>query len=155
MHYALAKPTKEALYAALPDDVQYRAKPTLDTIVNRIGTLIGSAFFALCLAHGVAPLHRRIVVLTLTVAWGYVALHMGRLASEDRAADTAATLNTAIGHDTSAKHTDSINSAVVHASAPPSVDVRSPQSVRSQLTSVAIIPPPLTERLSNGGRVLM
>jgi len=34
-HYALAKPAKESLYAALPSEVQYRAKPLLDTLVDR------------------------------------------------------------------------------------------------------------------------
>ena len=27
VHYAFSKPTKEAIYASLPEDVQYRAKP--------------------------------------------------------------------------------------------------------------------------------
>ena len=36
-HYALAKPTKESLYASMPTDVQYRAKPLLDTLINRCG----------------------------------------------------------------------------------------------------------------------
>ena len=34
-HYALLKPTKEGLYAALDSDAQFIAKPLLDTLVYR------------------------------------------------------------------------------------------------------------------------
>ena len=40
VHYSLLKPTKEGLYAALPTDVQYRAKPLLDTLIYRLGSVL-------------------------------------------------------------------------------------------------------------------
>lgn len=42
VHYSLLKPTKESLYAALPLDVQYRAKPLLDTFIYRVGSVVGT-----------------------------------------------------------------------------------------------------------------
>jgi hypothetical protein len=90
MHYALAKPTKEALYTALPDDVQYRAKPALDTIVNRLGSLVGAGYFALCLALDVPKSYRRAAVLVLSAVWSRVALHMGRLSSAGAIAEVDA-----------------------------------------------------------------
>eukprot|EP00966_Prymnesium_polylepis_P289999 6698838-Prymnesium_polylepis.1 len=50
VHYSLLKPTKESLYAALPTDVQYRAKPLLDTLIYRVGSVVGAAYFT-CLLY--------------------------------------------------------------------------------------------------------
>ena len=69
------------MYARLPPGVQYRVKPILDTIVNRLGTLVGSAYFATVLAFGISRTLRRCIVLVVAAASGVIALHMGRLSS--------------------------------------------------------------------------
>ena len=69
VHYSLLKPTKESLYAALPTDVQYRAKPLLDTLVYRVGSVVGAAYFTWALKMGMTPKHRQLLLCGLTIAW--------------------------------------------------------------------------------------
>jgi len=69
VHYSLLKPTKESLYAALPVDVQYRAKPLLDTFIYRFGSVVGAAYFTWALKAGMTPIQRRLFLLAVTVVW--------------------------------------------------------------------------------------
>ena len=69
VHYSLLKPTKESLYAALPKDVQYRAKPLLDTLVYRTGSVVGAAYFTWALRMGMSPTQRRLFLLATTLCW--------------------------------------------------------------------------------------
>ena len=59
MHYSLIKPTKEGLYAALPKDVVFIAKPLLDTLIYRTGSLIGAAYFTWAMNAGLTPKTRQ------------------------------------------------------------------------------------------------
>ena len=99
-HYALAKPTKESIYAMMPSEVQYRAKPLLDTLVNRAAALLGAGFFALCMRLSIAVAARRGVLLAVVLVWAAVARHLGRLSSSSprtppALADDAATADEA------------------------------------------------------------
>ena len=69
VHYSLLKPTKESLYAALPKDVQYRAKPLLDTLVYRVGSVVGAAYFTWALKMGMTRTQRRLFLLATTACW--------------------------------------------------------------------------------------
>jgi AAA family ATP:ADP antiporter len=93
VHYALAKPTKESIYTVLPNDLQYRIKPLLDTLVNRCGSLLGAGYFAGCLKLGVSPSVRRAVLLIITLGWVANALRVGQhsavAVAEQEAARTA------------------------------------------------------------------
>ena len=87
-HYALAKPTKESIYAMMPSEVQYRAKPLLDTLVNRAAALLGAGFFALCMRLSIAVAIRRGILLAVVLVWAAVARHLGRLSSSPRSPPT-------------------------------------------------------------------
>ena len=87
-HYALSKPTKESLYTALPYGVSYRAKPLLDTFVNRTGSLLGAGFFGLCMRLQVAPTMRRTMLLFVTLVWMVVSWDMGKLSAPSPAPST-------------------------------------------------------------------
>jgi AAA family ATP:ADP antiporter len=69
VHYSLLKPTKESLYAALPTEVQYKAKPLLDTFVYRSGSVVGAAYFTWALKTGMSAVERRTFLLILTLFW--------------------------------------------------------------------------------------
>ena len=85
-HYAVGKPTKEGLYAALPADVQFVAKPLLDTLVYRVGSLGGAAYFSACVTWGVSPQQRQAMLLGLTILWAAVSWRVGVIAESEQAA---------------------------------------------------------------------
>ena len=92
VHYALLKPTKESLFAALPRDQQFRAKPLLDTLIYRSGSLIGAAYFEAALQLGLTPITRRYLLLAVTLVWAVNSYVLGRIA-EQSCTGTAATLH--------------------------------------------------------------
>ncbi|KAL1510496.1 hypothetical protein AB1Y20_006800 [Prymnesium parvum] len=83
VHYALAKPTKEGLYSAMPADAQFVAKPLLDTFVYRIGSLIGASYFA---ASSHYASFRRYFLLSVTIVWGMNSYYVGICAERQQAA---------------------------------------------------------------------
>ena len=80
VHYALLKPAKEGLYAALTPDVQFIAKPLLDTLIYRAGSLLGATYFAAALQWGLRPETRRYMLLVGALAWGVNSWWVGHLA---------------------------------------------------------------------------
>ena len=79
-HYSLIKPTKEGLFAALPRDVVFIAKPLLDTLIYRTGSLIGAAYFTAALGWGLTPKMRQYMLLCVTVVWAGNSFWLGILA---------------------------------------------------------------------------
>ena len=53
--------------------------PAADTLVNRIGSLLGAGYFSLCLRFAVSPPARRAFLLLVTLVWATTSLAMGRL----------------------------------------------------------------------------
>ena len=53
----------------------------LDTIVNRLGTLLGAGYFSLCLRLGVSPEWRRLFILVLALIWEYLTYRMACLSA--------------------------------------------------------------------------
>ena len=80
IHYALLKPTKEGLYAAMPADAVFIAKPLLDTLVYRLGSLLGAWYFTSALRWGLSAEMRRYFLLAVTLCWGINSWYVGVLA---------------------------------------------------------------------------
>ena len=80
VHYSLVKPTKEGLYANLPKDVVFIAKPLLDTLVYRAGSLIGAAYFTAAMSAGISPKTRQFMLLTVAAIWAANSWWLGVLA---------------------------------------------------------------------------
>eukprot|EP00966_Prymnesium_polylepis_P230510 5334094-Prymnesium_polylepis.1 len=85
IHYALAKPTKEGLYAAMPRDAQFVAKPLLDTLVYRVGSLVGASYFAASLKWGVSAEVRRYILIAVTLVWAANSYYVGVCAEAHQA----------------------------------------------------------------------
>ena len=88
-HYSLVKPTKEGLYAALPKDVIFIAKPLLDTLVYRTGSLIGAAYFTWAMNAGLEPKQRQFLLLGVTAVWAVNSYWVGVLAERQQRAQEA------------------------------------------------------------------
>jgi len=84
VHYSLLKPTKEGLYAALPKDTQFVAKPLLDTLVYRSGSLIGAAYFELMIQLEISSAARRYFLMAVAVCWAINSYVLGKLAEESQ-----------------------------------------------------------------------
>jgi len=80
LHYSLVKPTKEGLYAALPRDVVFIAKPLLDTLVYRTGSLIGAAYFTAAMKGGLSARARQYLLFGVTLVWAANSFWLGILA---------------------------------------------------------------------------
>ena len=80
IHYALLKPTKEGLYAAMPAEAIFIAKPLLDTLVYRLGSLLGAWYFTSALRWGLSAEMRRYFLLAVTLCWGINSWYVGVLA---------------------------------------------------------------------------
>ena len=85
IHYALNKPTKEGLYAAMSPEVQFVAKPLLDTFVYRGGYLLCSGVFAVELQWQVAPGVRRALLVAVSLALCGNSYVLGQLAEREGA----------------------------------------------------------------------
>jgi len=84
VHYAFVKPTKEGLYASMSKEVTFIAKPVLDTLVYRTGSLLGAGYFTVVLAIGATPVQRRIFLFFLTVVWAINSYVLGKLAEQQQ-----------------------------------------------------------------------
>ena len=90
IHYALLKPTKEGLYASLPAEVQFIAKPLLDTLIYRCGSLIGAGYFTWAMNAGVTPKFRQFLLLGVTFVWMGNSFWLGILAEREQKAQEEA-----------------------------------------------------------------
>ena len=89
LHYSLVKPTKEGLYAGMPKDVSFIAKPLLDTLVYRTGSLIGAAYFTFAMRSGLTPRARQYLLLSVSVVWAANSFWLGVLAERAQHAQEA------------------------------------------------------------------
>jgi AAA family ATP:ADP antiporter len=86
IHYALCKPTKEGLYAAMPQDVVFVAKPLLDTLVYRAGSLVCAAWFEAAIAWGLTSRVRQYSLLAVAALWVANSFWVGLLAEREQEA---------------------------------------------------------------------
>ena len=86
VHYSLAKPTKEGLYASLPKEVVFIAKPLLDTLVYRTGSLVGAGYFTLAINYGLTPRMRQYMLLVVALGWAANSWWLGVLAERQQKA---------------------------------------------------------------------
>ncbi|KOO27537.1 major facilitator superfamily mfs_1 [Chrysochromulina tobinii] len=86
VHYSLAKPTKEGLYASLPKDVVFIAKPLLDTLVYRTGSLVGAAYFTAAIQWGLTAKVRQYMLLAVSIGWAANCWWLGILAERHQQA---------------------------------------------------------------------
>lgn len=84
MHYAIDKPSREALYSPLPRDLKYKAKNLIDTVVYRGGDTVT----AWSIAAIPAGLPLAIASVGLALTWCFASLPLGRLYNR-RAAQTS------------------------------------------------------------------
>lgn len=83
VHFASARPVREALYVPLPSEEKYKAKAAIDTFVYRAGDALGARVFdgylkAMFGLSGVA-----LWLIPLGAAWCGVAFWLGRSASSN------------------------------------------------------------------------
>ena len=64
--------------------MQYRAKPLLDTLVFRVGSVVGAAYFTWALRVGMTPMQRRLLLCMLTAAWAVNSYLLGAAAESER-----------------------------------------------------------------------
>lgn len=77
-NYALVKPARESLFAALQPAAQYRAKSFIDTFVYRGGDALGAAAYGGLTALGLALGGVAAVAVPISLVWTWVALDLGR-----------------------------------------------------------------------------
>jgi AAA family ATP:ADP antiporter len=81
VHFASARPVREALYVPLPSEEKYKAKAAIDTFVYRAGDALGARLFDgyLKAAFGLSGV--ALWLVPLGVAWCGVAAWLGKSAS--------------------------------------------------------------------------
>ena len=80
LHYSLVKPTKEGLYASLERHVVFVAKPLLDTLIYRAGSLLGAAYFTAAIEGGLTSRHRQYLLVAVSLVWAANSVWLGLLA---------------------------------------------------------------------------
>jgi AAA family ATP:ADP antiporter len=74
--FGFTKPTNDMLYSVVTPNEKYKAKNFIDTAIYRGGDLIGTWTVKLIWAIGVSGIS--VVMLPIAVAWGAIALWLGR-----------------------------------------------------------------------------
>jgi ATP:ADP antiporter, AAA family len=87
--YAIARPTREVLYTAVPREDRYKAKNFIDTVVYRTGDQIGAWSYALLAALGLGGTEVAAVAIALSVAWLINGLWLGKKQESLAAANAA------------------------------------------------------------------
>lgn len=77
-HYSLVKPAKEGLYASMPKEVVFVAKPLLDTLVYRTGSLLGAAYFSVFTFFELGETRRRVFLVVVSLLWAANSVLLGR-----------------------------------------------------------------------------
>ena len=81
VHFASARPVREALYVPLPSEEKYKAKAAIDTFVYRAGDALGARLFDgyLKAAFGLSGV--ALWLIPLGAAWCGIAVWLGKSAS--------------------------------------------------------------------------
>ena len=77
-NFAVARPTREVLYTVLPREDRYKAKSFIDTVVYRLGDLVGAWTTDIVHAFGVGRLAIGAVAILLSALWLIDSLWLGR-----------------------------------------------------------------------------
>ena len=88
--YAIARPTREVLFTAVPREDRYKAKSFIDTVVYRAGDQVGAWTVALLALLGLGMAEVALVVIPIAAVWFINGVWLGRrqelLAARQRAA---------------------------------------------------------------------
>ena len=84
LHYSLVKPTKEGLWSSAPKEVVFIAKPLLDTLVYRSGSLVGAAYFTAAIGWGLTPRTRQYLLFAVALVWAANSFWLGVLAERNQ-----------------------------------------------------------------------
>jgi AAA family ATP:ADP antiporter len=76
--YAIARPSREILFTVVDQQSKYKAKNVIDTVVYRFGDVTAAWMQAGLRAAGAGMLGAVGVGVAVSVAWGFVAVAMGR-----------------------------------------------------------------------------
>jgi AAA family ATP:ADP antiporter len=76
--YAIARPSREVLFTVVDQQSKYKAKNVIDTVVYRLGDLTAAWMQAGLRAAGAGLLGVVALGVSVSVAWGLVAIAMGR-----------------------------------------------------------------------------
>lgn len=68
----------------MPEDAQFVAKPLLDTLVYRMGSLAGASYFAASLTWDFSASFRRIFLLAITCIWALNCFYVGVFAERQQ-----------------------------------------------------------------------
>jgi AAA family ATP:ADP antiporter len=77
-NFALARPTREVLFTAVPREDRYKAKNFIDTVVYRGGDQVGSWSYAALAALGLTMTGVAIVAVPLSLIWLVLSFWLGR-----------------------------------------------------------------------------
>lgn len=131
VHYALAKPTKEGLYSAMPSDAQFVAKPLLDTLIYRGGSLIGASYFAASMGWDISARLRRYFLLAVTVVWAFNSFYVGVYAERQQRHKTYRDLENVSGEQTPLDNDDAADAHLSSSSSPDSIEQAPVRKTRS------------------------
>lgn len=93
-NFALARPTREVMFAVASREDRYKAKNFIDTVVYRSGDQIGSWSYAGLMALGLGIGQIAVVGIPISIAWLALSLWLGRAYRRKR--DQSAEASTAL-----------------------------------------------------------
>ena len=76
--YAVAKPSREALFTVVAREDRYKAKIFIDTVVYRGGDMVNGFLFATLFGVGLSLSALAFLVVPIAAVWAFVALALGR-----------------------------------------------------------------------------
>ena len=76
--YAISRPARETLFAVVPPDEKYKAKPVIDVFLYRGGDVAGAGMEGLLRAAGLTLAWVAAATIPFTAAWTGLSLAMGR-----------------------------------------------------------------------------
>ena len=88
-NFAVARPTREVLFTAVPREDRYKAKNFIDTVVYRGGDQVASWSYAGLLALGLGLTGIAIVAVPISAAWLALSVWLGRKQESAEEAEVA------------------------------------------------------------------
>ncbi len=76
--YAISRPARETLFAVVPAEEKYKAKPIIDVFLYRGGDVAGAGIDGLLRSIGLSLSWMAVATIPFTAAWGALSLGMGR-----------------------------------------------------------------------------
>lgn len=97
-NFALARPTREVLFTAVPREDRYKAKNFIDTVVYRGGDQVAAWSYAGLLAAGLSLAGIAAAAVPICVAWAGLSFWLGRRQQQQEAAAIRAAVAAAPGN---------------------------------------------------------